>query len=326
MSVATMAGVLCLFAASPQVQPPPSEETGPTIQVDVDFVNILFSVRDKKGALIPNLERDDFTVFEEGKQQEVKYFVRETDLPLTMGLLVDVSRSQENLIDIERRAAYEFFSQVLKKKDLAFLISFGSESELLQDFTGSPRLLQRGLENLRVKSSVGGLHPGPVPTANRPKGTVLYDAVYLAATEKLRSEVGRKAIILITDGNDQGSMMSRDQAIEAAQRSDVIVYSIFYEDRSFGSRDGFYYSGDEGTLRRMSEETGGRVFRVDRKHTLDSIFDEIQNEMRSQYAIGYTPLNEARDGSFRRIEIRPKNKDLKVQARKGYYAGARPKK
>ncbi|HEU0141863.1 MAG TPA: VWA domain-containing protein [Bryobacteraceae bacterium] len=326
MSVVTIPGILCLFAAFPQVQQPPPEETVPTIQVDVDFVNILFSVRDKKGALIPNLERDDFTVFEEGKQQEVKYFVRETDLPLTMGLLVDVSRSQENLIDIERRAAYEFFSQVLKEKDLAFLISFGSESELLQDFTGSPRLLQRGLENLRVKSSVGGIHPGPVPTANRPKGTVLYDAVYLAATEKLRSEVGRKALILITDGNDQGSMMSRDQAVEAAQRSDVIIYSIFYEDRSFGSSDGFYYSGDEGTLRRMSEETGGRVFRVDRKHTLDSIFDEIQNEMRSQYAIGYTPLNEARDGSFRRIEIRTKNKDLKVQARKGYYAGARPKK
>ncbi|MCZ2073792.1 MAG: VWA domain-containing protein [Bryobacterales bacterium] len=325
MSFAAIPGVLCLFAALPQVQPPP-EETSPTIQVDVDFVNILFSVRDKKGALIPNLGKEDFAVFEEGKHQEVKYFVRETGLPLTMGLLVDVSRSQENLIDIERRAAYEFFSQVLKEKDLAFLISFGSESELLQDFTGSPRLLQRGLEDLRVKTSVGGLHPGPVPTANRPKGTVLYDAVYLAATEKLRSEVGRKAIILITDGNDQGSMMSRDQAIEAAQRSDVIIYSIFYEDRSFGSGSGFYYSGDEGTLRRMSEETGGRVFRVDRKHTLDSIFDEIQNEMRSQYAIGYTPLNEARDGSFRRIEIRPKNKDLKVQARKGYYAGARLKK
>src|SRR5690242_18330554 len=160
----------------------------PTLKVDVDVVSILASVRDKKGALIPNLQKDDFTVLEDGKPQTIKYFTKESDLPLTIGLLVDVSRSQENLIDIERRAADQFFRQVLRKKDIAFLISFGEESELLQDYTSSPRLLLDGLNQLRVSGGAGGLHPGPVPTISQQRGTVLFDAIYLAANEKLKGE------------------------------------------------------------------------------------------------------------------------------------------
>ena len=137
------------------------------------MVNVLASVRDKRGALIPNLEKKDFTILEDGKPQTIKYFTKETDLPLTIGLLVDVSGSQRNLIDIERSAASQFFAQVLRKKDMAFLISFGEESELLQDYTNSPRLLTEGLGQLRPSSGVGGLHPGPVPTIGRPRGTVL---------------------------------------------------------------------------------------------------------------------------------------------------------
>ena len=149
----------------------------PTIKVDVDLVNVMFTVRNKNGALVPTLTKDDLTIFEDGKPQTTKYFTRETNLPLTLGLLVDVSGSQETLIPQEKMAAGQFFDQVLKSKDMAFLISFGSDAELLQDSTGSAKLLKRGLEGLRLSTSVGGLHPGPVPTANKPKGTIMYDAV-----------------------------------------------------------------------------------------------------------------------------------------------------
>lgn len=293
-----------------------------TIKVDVSVVSILASVRDKKGALIANLTKDDFTILEEGKAQTIKYFTRETDLPITIGMLVDVSGSQRNLIDIERSAASQFFSSVLRKKDLAFLIMFGEETELLQDYTTSPRLLTEGLNQLRVASGVSGIHPGPVPTISQPRGTVLYDAVYLAANDKLKGEVGRKVIVVITDGVDQGSRMTRNQAIEAAQKADAVIYSIDYSDpRAYG---GFGINlgggGGEGELRKMSEETGGHVYKVDRRHTLDEVFKELQEEMRSQYSIGYTPTNDAKDGSYRHLDVKLANKDFKAQARKGYYA------
>src|SRR5580765_6788458 len=292
----------------------------PSIKVDVDVVSLLTSVRDKKGALIPNLQKEDFTILEDGKSQPIKYFAKETDLPLTIGMLVDVSGSQRNLIDIERSAASQFFREVLRKKDLAFLISFGEETELLQDYTGSPRLLTDGLGQLRPSSGVSGIHPGPVPTMGGPRGTVLYDAVYLAANEKLKGEVGRKVIVLITDGVDQGSRLSRNQAIEAAQKSDAVIYSIDYSDPSAYGPFGFGGGGGEGELRKMSDETGGRVYKVDRKHSLEDVFKELQDEMRSQYSIAYTPTNEVKDGSYRKVEIKLANKDMKPQARKGYYA------
>jgi VWFA-related protein len=294
----------------------------PIIKVDVDLVNILCTVRNKGGGLVGNLEKKDFTLFEDGKQQEVKYFTRETDLPLTIGLLVDTSKSQERLIDVERRAAYEFFSKVLRQKDEAFLIQFGAEAELLQDSTNSPRLLQDGLSQLRLSVPLGGLHPGPVPTQQNLAGTILYDAAYLAANEKLKGEVGRKAMVLITDGVDTGSKISRDKAIEAAQKADAMIYSIYYVDRAAYGFGTFGGGGGEGELRRMSSDTGGAVFHVDRGHTLDDIFREIQDEMRSQYSIAYSPTNPKKDGTFRKIEVRPSNKDFKVQARKGYYAVA----
>jgi VWFA-related protein len=292
----------------------------PSIKVDVDLVNILTSVRDKRGALIPSLQKEDFTILEDGKAQPIKYFTKETDLPLTIGLLVDVSGSQRNLIDIERNAASQFFRDVLRKKDLAFLISFGEETELLQDYTGSSRLLTEGLGQLRVSSGVSGVHPGPVPTIGSPRGTVLYDAIYLAANEKLKGEVGRKVIVVITDGVDQGSRLTRNQAIEAAQKSDAVIYSIDYSDPGAYGPFGFGGGGGEGELRKMSDETGGRVYKVDRKHPLDQVFKELQDEMRSQYSIAYTPTNEVKDGSYRHLEVRLANKDLKAQARKGYYA------
>jgi VWFA-related protein len=315
-----------VLAACLSAQPPaqnqkktdkPADET-PSISVSVDVVSILTSVRDKRGGLVGNLEKDDFTVLEDGKPQTIKYFTRETDLPLTIGLLVDVSGSQANLIDTERNAASQFLAQVLRKKDEAFLIAFGEESELLQDYTNSTRLLNDGLRQLRVSSGVTGIHPSP--TGAQPRGTVLYDAIYLAANEKLKSEVGRKVIIVITDGVDQGSRLTINQALEAAQKSDAVIYSIdYYDPRAYGMF-GFGGGGGESYLHKLSDETGGHVYKVDSHHPLSEVFKELQDEMRSQYSIGYTPTNDAKDGSYRHLDIKLAKKDLKAQARKGYYA------
>jgi len=304
-----MRGYLLIAAASLAF----AQET--TIRVDVDVVSVFASVRDKKGAYIKDLDKDAFTVMEDGKKQEIRYFSRESDLPLTIGLLIDVSGSQANLIDVEKRAGAQFFQQVLRQKDAAFIISFGSEAELLQDLTNSQRLLAKGLEGLRLNTSVGGLHPSP--TGAKQRGTILYDAVYLAASEKLKDEVGRKVIVLITDGMDFGSRVSLQEAITSAHKSDTIIYSVYYVDPRIYGWGGY----SDSDLKKMSEETGGRVFRVDRKNDLEDIFRQISEEVRSQYAIGYNPSNQAKDGAFRKIEIKTANKDLKVLARKGYYSG-----
>lgn len=302
-----------------QQRPAPIEEPEGVIRGGVDLVNILATVRGKSGALIGNLQQSDFKVFEDGKEQEIKYFTRESNLPLTIGMLIDVSGSMDGLIPAEQRAGSKFFEQVLRKDDLAFLISFGKDSELLQDSTNSLRMLERGLSELKLNAPVGGLHPGPVPTMSNQAGTVLYDAVFLAADERLRREAGRKVIILITDGVDTGSRVSRQKAIEAAQKADAIIYSIFYNPGA-GFGGGGFGGGDEGTLKRMSEETGGRVFAVGRRENLDEIFKEIQDEMRTQYSVSYSPANSVKDGSYRKLEFKMSNKDYKVQARKGYYA------
>jgi VWFA-related protein len=316
--ILTFSGVL--LAQAPATQPAPQDDST-VIKVDVDVVNLLASVRDKHGALVANLEQKDFSVFEDGKLQPIKYFTRETDLPLTIGLLIDVSASQRNLLGVERSAAIQFFSQVLRKKDEAFLIAFGEESELLQDYTNSVRLLTEGLNNLKVSSGVGGFGPGPVPTVGQPRGTVLYDAIYVASTEKLRTEVGRKVIVVITDGVDEGSKLPLKDALEASQKADAVVYSVEYSDPSAYGGWGFNIgSTGDSALHQLSDPTGGRVYRVGRNNPLEAVFKELSDEMRSQYSIGYTPLNPAKDGSYRKLEIRMANKDLKAQARKGYYA------
>ena len=334
-AVTFLAGALlcCAAPAQQSVEPAPGQDQAAspnsTIRVDVDLVNVLFTVRAKKGGqLIPNLEKNDFSVYEDGKQQTIQRFSRETDLPLTLGLLIDISASQERLVDIERDAASAFFSSVIRKKDEAFLISFGKSTDLLQDYTDSPRLLSEGLKDLRGDGQTpmmggGPVNTGPVPTSGSPKGTLLYDAIYLAANEKLKSEVGRKALVLITDGDDQGSTYDIKTAIEAAQRSDAIIYSIYYVDRGFYMGGGMIFGGGGGgehELRRMSSETGGHVFTVDNKHPLSQVFKELQDELRNQYSIGYQSTNPNRDGSFRRLEIKVDQKNDRVQARNGYYA------
>lgn len=296
-------------------------EGAATITVDVDVVNILATVRDKDGHLVTNLTKDDFILEEEGQPQTIKYFSRQTDLPLTIGLLVDTSVSQERLLGEETRASHQFFTQVLRlQKDLAFLISFDVDVELLQDLTGSADLLRSGLEKLQIQGGAGGLHPGPVPTSGTPPGTVLYDGVFLAADEMMRNQVGRKALVLISDGVDSGSRLKQDQAIEAAQRADAVIYGIRYFDRGFYyGMGGFGGAGGGSTLKTLSRETGGNMFEVSRKQPLSQIYDTIQNELRSQYSIGYTSGLDPEQQGFRKIKLRAKDKKLKVQARSGYY-------
>ncbi len=313
-----MSGATSRVAAQPPSQEP--VDLSAAIKVDVDVVSLYCTVHNKQNGLVGSLDKGDFDLAEDGKPQTIKYFSKETDIPLTIGLLVDVSGSQQNLIEVERQAAGQFFNSVIRRKDVGFLISFGADSDLLQDLTGSPRLLQQGLGRLKLNMGYSGPTAGPVPTMNHQRGTVLYDAVYLAANDMLAHESGRKAIVLITDGEDEGSKLSMKAAIEAAQKSDAIIYGILYVDRGFYGGFTVGYSGSS-VLKQMAEETGGRMFTVDRgKNSLSNIFGQIQDEMRTQYLIGYTPTNTAKDGTFRKIDLKTHDKDQKVQVRKGYYA------
>jgi VWFA-related protein len=291
-----------------QEPPPPS---GGTFRVDVNVVNVYCTVKDGKGRLIADLEREDFDIKEDGTAQELKYFVRETDRPLTLVLAVDTSGSQRQVLAVEKTVGAQFLEQVLRPSDLAALVTFDVNVDLLQDFTQEAERLDRALQRARINAPV---LLGPLP--RNPPGTRLYDAVYLASKEKLGREVGRKAIILVSDGVDMGSHYKKEEALEAAQRADVMVYSIGISDPGVYGRP----TGGRGTLKKLSEETGGRAIFPDGPRELKEAFDQIAAELRSQYTLGYTPTNRARDGKFRKVRVKVKRKGLKVQARRGYYA------
>lgn len=322
----TLAAILIGMGTAPAFsqetqRPPPTGDTLQTFKVDVDVVNLFFNVKDKKGRLVPDLTRDDFEVYEDGQPQTIKYFSADSDRPLTLGLLLDTSVSQERVLAMEQQVGSAFLRDVLRKEDLAFLVSFDVQVELLEDFTNSPQTLREGLERAQINSggnvgSLPGLGGGPIPN-QQPKGTLLYDAIYLASREKLAQEAGRKAMIILTDGYDQGSRTRLGEAVEAAQKADVMCYVLLIADRAFyGGR----YNGDD-EMEKLAKETGGRMIEVrDALKDLKAAFDQIAAELRSQYSIGYTPTRRAHDGSFREVEIKPKDKKYKVQHRKGYYA------
>ena len=303
-------------------QAPSDQDNLQVFKSQVNVVNIFFNVKDKHGMLIPNLTKDDFQVSEDGKPQTIKYFSAEADQPLTLGIMIDTSASQTRVLDIEQSSCAEFLRAVLRPKDLAFVINFDVDVDLDQDFTNNIRDLTRALNKMQINAGIGGGPPGlgggPVPTT--PRGTLLYDAIYLGADEKLKNEVGRKAMIIFTDGEDQGSRLRIQDAIEAAQKADTICYVILIADRGFYG--GFGYSGD-ADMRKLAEATGGRVIEVGNKQEkLKQAFDQIQSELRSQYNIGYTPTNTKLDGTYRKIQLHTKS-DYKVQARQGYYAIAK---
>lgn len=308
--------LLAAALAAPAQQPPPP--SGETLRVEVDVVNLFCTVKDGKGGLVTNLEASDFEVREDGKKQEVRYFARETDRPLTLGLLVDTSGSQREVLPIEKDAATQFLRQVLRPSDLALLITLDVNVDLLQDFTSEADALERALARARINAPGNPVNPGPFPTP--PTGTRLFDAIYLASKQKLGPEAGRKALILVSDGMDVGSTVKEQEAIEAAHRAEVMIYVIGIADPDFYARVmGVPYTGS-GVLKTLAEETGGRAIFPSNLEELPKAFDEIAAELRSQYSLGYTPTNRAHDGSFRKVEVKVKRSGLRVQARRGYYA------
>ncbi len=202
------------------------QEAVTTLKTSANVVQLFFNVKDKKGGLIPSLPKDNFQLFEDGKPQTIKYFSAESNLPLTLGILIDTSASQERVLDMEQQVGGAFLSQILRDKDMAFVMSFDVRVDLLQDFTGNAHRLKAALNNVKINtggnvSSLPGMGGGPVPTANIPRGTLLYDAVYLASHDEMAQQVDRKAMILLTDGEDQGSQYKIRDAVEAAQKADT---------------------------------------------------------------------------------------------------------
>jgi VWFA-related protein len=352
---AVITAILCLLFSSGLLL---SQQ--PTFSSHVRVVNVPATVRDKHKQLVRNLTRDDFILEEDGRPQAITYFGEDSNLPLTLGLLVDTSWSQRRVLEDERHASYIFLNQMLHDKNLAFLIHFDHQVELLQDLTADREKLENGLDSMQVsrpsddQGSSGGQGgqqnpngggwpggrgrggPGGRHGGFHGAGTQLYDAVYLASDELMKKQQGRKAVIVLSDGVDHGSKVSLDRAIEAAQRSDTVVYSILFKDenesndRPFGGGWGGHHGGGgrfpqeerpdgKKILERMSRETGGRMFEVSKKQPVDQIYNQIADELRYQYDLGYTPDRADLTG-YHKIHLATKQKDLEVQARDGYYA------
>jgi VWFA-related protein len=337
-----------------QQQTPPQSQS--KISTEVKLVTVYAAVRDKHGKIIPNLNQSDFALQEDARAQTIKYFARESDLPLTLGLLVDTSLSQRRVLDQEKSASYSFFDHILREnKDKAFLIHFDREVELLQDLTASREKLRAGLEQLDTPSfsntsaGSGGARGSGGGGSGRGHGhggggTLLYDSIYLASNELMKKQQGRKALIILTDGVDHGSKESLNTAIASAQRADTAVYSILFADEDAygsGGRGGYgghggYGGGGRGgggrypqqdrpdgkkVLERISKETGGQLFEVKKKLPIEQIYAQIEEELRNQYSLAYTPDRPGDDATYHLIHVTVNQKDLIVQAREGYYSG-----
>lgn len=329
LSLSTMAwGQLAPSADAPPVSnapQTPSDQSVATFKVNANLVDVFFTARDKHGELIPHLTRNDCSVAENNVPQTLKSFTAETDLPLTLGILLDTSGSQEYVLPMEQQAGAQFLREVLRTKDEAFLASFDVNVDLLQDFTNSPRELAAAMDKAKINTAGGngsglpGMGGGPVPTVGDPKGTLLYDAIYQSATEKLSEQTGRKALIILTDGQDQGSMHKIADAVSAAERSNVMIYVILIADVGGYMNAGMGYYGYSAT-KQLTEQTGGRLINVGNNgKKLSAAFSEISDELRSEYLATYTPSNTKLDGTFRRISVNC-GAGTKVQTRKGYYA------
>ena len=310
--------------------PPPAENEAPvaTLKLNVNLVNLYFTVKDKHGQLVPHLTKNDCHVEEDNAPQTLKNFVAQTDQALTLGIMLDTSGSQQRVLPLEQQAGSQFLQRVLRSKDEAFLISFDVNVDLLQDYTNSAHLLSRALDKAQINTAGGngaggipGAGGGTVPTIGAPKGTLFYDAIRLAAQEKLNQESGRKAMIILTDGDDQGSRTKIADAIAAAQRNNVIIYVILIADVQSYWNYGMGYYG-YSAAKRIAEETGGRVINVGNNgKKLQDAFQQIEDELRTQYVASYTPTNTKLDSSFRRLAVQCGD-GTKVQVRKGYYAMA----
>ncbi|HUD98632.1 MAG TPA: VWA domain-containing protein [Bryobacteraceae bacterium] len=289
----------------------PAQEQ-PTFTTGVKVVNVLATVRNKKGAFVRDLGQDDFSVAENGRPQTIRYFSRQTDLPLTLGLMIDTSMSQKRVMEAERIASYTFLEQILReKKDQVFIMQFDLSPILRQELTSSFLKLSEALQRVDtpnindLRSQTGG-------------GTMLYDALVKACREIMAPQTGRKALIVLTDGVDTGSEKTLADTIEAAQKADTLIYAILFSDEGFY---GAFGGGDgRGVLARMSRETGGGFFEVSKRQSLDDIYTQLQEELRSQYNIGYVSDQPASISEFRKIQLTTRQKGLTVQARSRYWA------
>lgn len=314
-------------APSPDAPPPESTAPAPvegpnvaeTLNVNVNLVNLYFSARDKDGFLT-NLAKSDCTVSEDKVPQTIKNFTQEKTLPLTIGILLDTSGSQMNVLPLEKQSGEAFLRDVLTPRDEAFLISFDINVNLLADYTNRAADIGRAMSQAVINT---GATSGSITGNAPPRGTLLYDAVYLAAHDKLAQEAGRKVIVILTDGGDQGSQETLQQATEAAQKANAIVYVILIADHAFyGGGFGGINLADTGArdMDRLAADTGGRVINVGHNGAkLEQAFRQIQDELRTQYLLSYTPTNAKADGTFRKISLSC-GKGVKVQTRTGYYA------
>jgi len=284
----------------------------PTFSADVKIVSVLAIVRDKKGSLVHGLTKDDFTLFEDGRPQNIRYFSQDADLPLTIGLLVDTSLSQRTVLDVERDVSFHFLERVLREhKDQAFIVQFDEALFVRQESTSSRKDLEATLQVLEAPDADLG-----------PSGTLLYDAVRLASNQKMLKQNGRKALIILSDGVDIGSHVTLTQAIEAAQHADTLIYSILFSDETaYGAASrGRVAPEGRATLERLSNETGGGFFQVSKKQTIEHVFDSIQEELRTQYSFGYISDQPVVTSGFRKIHLETKRKGVIVQAKDRYYA------
>lgn len=300
--------VACTLAV-PAIPQEPAQQT-PTIKTEVNLVNLFVTVRDKKKHVITNLKKEDFRIFENDQEQKVAFFSAETTLPITLGLLIDTSGSEQNRLPAEQEAASRFLNQVLRKGDEAMVISFDLDVDMLSDFTDDHAQLQRAIHHAQVNAAGPMVTPGTLPSG--PNGTHFYDAVWVACGEKLATEAGRKALVIITDAEDFGSKVRLEEAIEAAERTNTVVHVLLVHDPGYGWRP--------DVAHKMADQTGGRVIEVSSEKHLQEAFDQISEELRQQYTLGYYPTNGTRDGTFRKIKVETVDRDMRALARKGYYA------
>jgi VWFA-related protein len=314
-------------STAPPTPAPVSAKPVTTLKVNVDLVNFYFTARGKHGQLIDDLTREDCSLYENKQPQKIKTWTANANQPLTLGILLDTSGSQQDVLPLEKQSASQFLRDVLRPKDQAFVLTFDVDVNLAQDFTNDIPLLDHALQQAQINTAGGGgsggipgLGQGPVPTGGDPRGTVLYDAVAQATNDKLRGQTGRKALILLTDGEDLGSATRPLQAIADAQKANAIIYVILIADRSFYGDSTFGYTGD-AQMRRLAEATGGRVINAGNNGAkLAAAFEEIAWELRTQYAVSYIPADKTMDGKFRKVKIACQRPGVTIDARKGYYA------
>ena len=307
-------GLLRATRAGSQDQPAQDNGQGGQIRVQVNLVNLFATVRDKHKAIVTDLTQNDFKIYEDNVEQKIAFFQKQSDLPITLGILIDTSGSEQATLPAEQSAAEQFLRRVMRKGDLAMVISFDLDEDLLADFTDQQRILDEAIDRAKINEGGGGstVNPGPFPVKG-PIGTNFYDALYLACHDKLVDEAGRKAVIVLTDANDNGSQYKIEEAIEAAQRTDTVVHILLVYDPAFGPPD-------FGGASKITNETGGRTIVVRSEKNLQAAFDEISEELRSQYTLGYYPTNAKHDGSYRKVKVEVTRPDTNVLARKGYYA------